>query len=86
MENDVSALDSDSVAYYESFNTQLKRSRSSIKKPNPARLVNVVRDILLSAKPHFRYQINGICKEAVKNKFNDPSGDSSVQKMQKYLQ
>lgn len=87
MENDTSALDGDTVHYYENFNVRLKRSRESMKKPNPVKLADVVKNILLSPKPHFRYQINRVCKEAVQNKLTDKSGDTFIEETaQKYLE
>ena len=87
MENDTSVLDGTTVDYYENFNIRLKRSRASVKKPNPVKLVDVVRNILLSPKPHFRYQINRVCKEAVRSKLTDESGDVFIEEIaQKYLE
>ena len=78
MENDTSALDGDTVDYYETFNSRLKKNRSSVKKPNPIKLGDTVKDILLTSKPHFRYQINRVCREAVRHKLTDESGDSFI--------
>jgi hypothetical protein len=86
MENDISALDGDTVDYYENFNARLKKNRSSVKKPNPIKLADVVKDILLTSKPHFRYQINRVCKEAARQKLIDESGDSYIEEAaEKYL-
>ena len=86
MENDTSALDGDTVDYYENFNVRLKKNRSSVKKPNPMKLADIVRDILLTSKPHFRYQINRVCREAARQKLIDESGDSYIEEAaEKYL-
>lgn len=86
MESDTSALDGDTVDYYENFNSLLKKNRSSVKKPNPVKLGDTIKDILLNPRPHFRYQINRVCKEAVRQKFTDESGDSFIEEAaEKYL-
>lgn len=86
MENDTSALDGDTVDYYENFNNRLKKNRYSVKKPNPMKLGDTVKNILLTSKPHFRYQINRVCKEAVRQKLTDESGDSYIEEAaEKYL-
>jgi hypothetical protein len=86
MENDTSALDGDTADYYENFNNRLKKNRSSVKKPNPMKLGDTVKDILLTSKPHFRYQINRVCKEAARQKLTDKSGDSFIEEAaEKYL-
>lgn len=86
MENDTSALDGDTVEYYEKFTNRLKNNRSSVKKPNPIKLGDTVKHILLTSKPHFRYQISRVCREAVKQKLTDESGDSWIEDAaEKYL-
>lgn len=76
--SDTSELDNITTDYYEKFNNRLNTTRSSMKKPNPKKLGDAIKNILLTPKPHFRYQINRICKQAARSKLTETEGDAFI--------
>ena len=62
------------------------KRQGSVKKINYRRVSDLIKIILLSERPHFRYQVNRASKEAAREKWIDINGDDYVsQAAEKYL-
>ena len=69
--------DDDTKKYQDSCSAKMRRQRS-VKNIDLRRVTELIREIILDERPHFRYQLNKSAKEAAKEKWIDLHGDSYI--------
>ena len=77
--------DDDTKRYQDSCSGKM-RGRGSVKKLDLNRVAQLIEEVILEERPHFRYQLNKSAKEAAKEKWTDIQGDSNIfDAAEKYL-
>ena len=77
--------DDDTKRYQDSCSGKMRR-QGSVKKIDLKRVAQLIEEIIIDEKPHFRYQLNKSAKEAAKDKWTDVHGDSNIfDAAEKYL-
>lgn len=77
--------DDDTKKYQDSCSGKMRR-QGSVKKLDLRRLAQLIEEVIIEEKPHFRYQLNKSAKEAARDKWTDVHGDSNIfDAAEKYL-
>lgn len=63
--------------YQDSCSAKMRRQRS-VKNFDLHRVTELIREIILEERPHFRYQLNKSSKDAAREKWNDLHGDTYI--------
>lgn len=63
--------------YQDSCSAKMRRQRS-VKNFDLRRVTELLRDIILEERPHFRYQLNKSSKDAAREKWSDLHGDTYI--------
>lgn len=77
--------DDDTKKYQDSCSGKMRR-QGSVKKLDLKRVSQLIREVIVDEKPHFRYQLSKSSKDAAKDKWTDVHGDSNIfDAAEKYL-
>ena len=67
----------DTKKYQDSLSGKMRR-QGSVKRLDLTRVAELIREIILEERPHFRYQLNKSSRDAAREKWVDMHGDSYV--------
>ena len=77
--------DDETKKYQDSCSGKMRR-QGSVKKLDLKKVAELLREVLIDEKPHFRYQLSRSSKDAAREKWTDVHGDSNIfDAAEKYL-